>query len=251
MKRVPGRLWTTACLACLATGACAASEDGPPPATEALASEPVRREVSGPPVVALRSDVGDGFYAPEPPFAETSRWLGLFERANGWELTDVDVAWSTTPDSEPGELPLHEMSTEPPSPEILFGDVAGLEPGPALTVARYGAELRGPTSEAPFVLGDTRWLVRLESADAAGCGGVVTLSDGSSTQELFALSPEDPCGEPRFDVNWVGDLDGDGRLDLVATFSAKYSLHPRRLYLSSAAERGELVGLAALYEREA
>ncbi len=44
-------------------------------------------------------------------------------------------------------------------------------------------------------------------------------------------------------VQWAGDLDGDGRLDLVTKLSPKYSFYPRRLYLSSAAEEGMMVGL--------
>jgi hypothetical protein len=249
VERMRSVSWTT-WLTCLASLACVASEDGPPPATDAAVAEAAPPEVpTGTPVVVLGSDIGDGFYAPDPPFAEVSRWLGLFEREDGWALEDVEIAWTTTPDSEPGEVPLQEMSTEPASPEILFGDVAGLEPGPIVTVAQHGAELRAPSSGASFALDGVRWAVRLEGSDKSGCDGVVTLSDGTTTQRLYGLAPGSDCGEPRFDVNWAGDLEGDGRLDLVATFSPKYSMHPRRLYLSSSADPGELVGLVALYDR--
>jgi hypothetical protein len=89
----------------------------------------------------------------------------------------------------------------------------------------------------------------LEGVDAAGCDAVVALSAGGIVQRLF--TPSDAtfaCDEPHFDVHWVGDIDGDRRLDLLATFSLKYSHHPRRLYLSSAAAPGALVGEVAHYE---
>jgi len=58
-------------------------------------------------------------------------------------------------------------------------------------------------------------------------------------------------GDPHFTIHWAGDLDGDGALDLVATFSMKYSYQPRQIYLSSLAEPGALVGLAAATTRTA
>ena len=56
------------------------------------------------------------------------------------------------------------------------------------------------------------------------------------------------CDEPHFTIHWAGDLDRDGRLDMLATFSSKYSYHPRQLFLSSAARSGELVAEVARYE---
>jgi hypothetical protein len=81
------------------------------------------------------------------------------------------------------------------------------------------------------------------------CDATVTLSDGRAVQELYVPNDQPfSCDEPHFSVQWAGDLDGDGRLDLVTTFSPKYSWYPRRLYLSSAAAPGDLVGLVARLE---
>jgi hypothetical protein len=54
--------------------------------------------------------------------------------------------------------------------------------------------------------------------------------------------------DPHFYVEWAGDLDRDGRLDLVVNFSRKYSIHPHRLLLSTKAKKGQLVGEAAVFE---
>jgi hypothetical protein len=92
--------------------------------------------------------------------------------------------------------------------------------------------------------------VRLESSDPQLCDAVVWLELGGRAQRLYW--PEEAtfsCDEPHFDVAWAGDLDRDGRLDLVVSFSSKYSHHPRRLLLSSAAGPDQLVGSVALFER--
>ena len=57
--------------------------------------------------------------------------------------------------------------------------------------------------------------------------------------------------DPHFTLHWAGDMDGDGRLDLIATLSHKYSVFPTRLLLSSLAPQKELLGVAATLERTA
>ena len=72
------------------------------------------------------------------------------------------------------------------------------------------------------------------------------LTDGQQTQVLY--SADGFTDEPHYDVVWAGDLDRDGRLDLVVNLHRKYSCHPYRLLLSSFASNGQLVGDAALFE---
>jgi hypothetical protein len=87
---------------------------------------------------------------------------------------------------------------------------------------------------------------------------VITLTQGGRSQKLFdATEPgatRDPasvvsCDEPHFEIHWAGDLDRDGLLDMLVTFSHKYSYHPRQLLLSSAARSGQLVAEVGRYER--
>lgn len=49
---------------------------------------------------------------------------------------------------------------------------------------------------------------------------------------MFGPGSDGLCDGPHFWLEWAGDLDGDGRLDLLVTFSDKYSAHPRQLLLS-------------------
>ena len=72
----------------------------------------------------------------------------------------------------------------------------------------------------------------------------VVLSHGAARQVLY--STDGFVDEPHFYVEWAGDLDRDGRLDLVVNLSNKYSVHPHRLLLSTRAKKSELVGEAAV-----
>ncbi|MCR9858858.1 hypothetical protein [Vibrio parahaemolyticus] len=56
--------------------------------------------------------------------------------------------------------------------------------------------------------------------------------------------------EPRFELLWAGDNDGDGKLDLILEVSPKYSCSQQVQYRSSIAPKGLLVGQSDLNEVE-
>ena len=56
--------------------------------------------------------------------------------------------------------------------------------------------------------------------------------------------------EPRFELLWAGDNDGDGKLDLILEISPKYSCSQQVQYRSSIAPKGLLVGQSDLNEAE-
>jgi len=77
-------------------------------------------------------------------------------------------------------------------------------------------------------------------------GSRLVFSHGSESQELFSL----PKGgnDSYITVLWVGDLDGDGKPDLLVVTSWHYNVSHKVLWLSSLAKPGQLVGLAAILE---
>jgi hypothetical protein len=95
-------------------------------------------------------------------------------------------------------------------------------------------------------IADRQCEVRLESTREDLGDAKVVLAEGTRTQIIYAVNGF--ADEPVFSVVWAGDLDGDGRCDLVTILSHKYSIHPYRLHLSSAAPPGQLVGVAAVFE---
>lgn len=95
-------------------------------------------------------------------------------------------------------------------------------------------------------LGERRYQVRLESRRDDLSDAVVVLTDGRRRQTLFTV--DGFADDPRLEVEWAGDLDRDGRLDLVVILSHKYTMLPHHLLLSSKAATGQLVGEAAVFE---
>jgi hypothetical protein len=198
-------------------------------------------------VIMTRDDLADEYYADSPPFSlEGEGWLGLFESPDGAQLESVRPEWIA--EGDVGDRSF-KVSVGPRTPILLLRGVTELTEGPAVSTVSFTTEVG--TSESPLevTLNGATSILTLEPRTAPDCGGKVFLSDGDSEQELYSTEG-DPfsCDEPRYDVNWAGDIDGDGRLDLVTTFSAKYSYHPKRVYLSSAAGPGDVVGQVAFFD---
>lgn len=211
------------------------------------------------PVILSSADIGDNYYdAPPAEVREQSTWLGLFikegkadqKRESRLEVTRVEFV----PRNEAGTT-VYRLVTSPPDAAFLLSGVPRLSEGAATTVGQQ-IDLGGETRETELWLGSRQYTIRLDSKD--DCDAVIVLTEAGRRQQLFdAAGPgitNDPalvlsCDEPHFTVHWAGDLDRDGRLDLLATFSHKYSYHPRQLFLSSGARSHELVAEVARYER--
>ncbi len=214
------------------------------------------------PAILSSADIGDNYYDGPPTMrGEQNTWLGLFvreatpdrkTRESRLEVTHV----SFVPREESGTT-VYRLVTTPPGAALLLSGVPQLTAGAATTLGQYidlGAEKR----EAEFRLGSRLYRIRLQSQEPDYCDTVIILTQGERTQKVFdAAAPgatKDPalmvsCDDPHFTVHWAGDLDRDGQLDMLVTFSHKYSYHPRQLFLSSGARSGELVAEVARYER--
>ena len=214
------------------------------------------------PVILSGDDIGDNYYdAPPTVILERTTWLGLFieegkpdrkTRKSHLAVTRVSFALQ----KEPGPTS-YRLVTTPRGAELLLSGVPRLSAGAVITV-NQDLDLGGQKREAELWLGRRQYRIRLDSKEPNYCDAVITLTHDGRRQKLFdAAGPgttNDPalvlsCDVPHFTVHWAGDLDRDGQLDMLVTFSHKYSYHPRQLFLSSGARSGELVAEVARYDR--
>jgi hypothetical protein len=179
------------------------------------------------------------------------------EEAGSWAGKDwVGWAYDSTrlvpaqmivrPLADPGDVHEEERVTVEWRPKTLDFAVRCI---PAVRAGRMESAgvVNRELSSGPLeiALGRRRYIVRLEILRGNVADARVVVSDGTATQVLYAT--DGFVDEPHYEVEWAGDLDRDGRLDLVVNLSRKYSIHPHRLLLSSKARRGELVGEAAVF----
>jgi hypothetical protein len=203
------------------------------------------------PLVLPGDDVGEEHYGSPPAIDVGQQWLGLYARGDSSWVQSVSVVLEVRPPDEPGEPGTHEYVVEPRRPVLLMIGVGQARVGPARTAIGYTDALSSGEPSRELQLGSAQYQLVLDTTDPNACDDVVTLSDGQTTQRLYDAAADTTytCDEARFDVHWAGDRDGDGRLDLLATFSSKYSYLPRRLYLSSAAAPGDIVAIVSSFER--
>lgn len=69
-------------------------------------------------------------------------------------------------------------------------------------------------------------------------GRRLVLTRAGTRQVLFEAAESDTDG---WSLKWAGDLDGDGKPDLLLTADSHYARETLRLFLSSKAKKGELV----------
>jgi hypothetical protein len=217
--------------------------------------------LQGGPVILSSDDIGNNYYdAPPAVIRERATWLGLFikqgrsdqqTRESHLAVTTVSFALQ----KEPGPA-VYRLVTSPPGADLLLSGVPRLSPGPVTTLGQF-IGFGGETREVEFRLSSRQYRICLDSKEPNYCDAVIILTEGGRSQKLFdAADPGGtkdpalvvPCDEPHFTIHWAGDLDRDGRLDMLVTFSRKYSHHPRQLLLSSRARLGGLVAEVARYD---
>ena len=170
-------------------------------------------------------------------------WLGWTD--DGDQLRAARLIVRSRPPDEGHD---ESFVTVESAPRVTFAVrcVKGLRAGPIQRATSETAISLLSNRSGRLAIGRRQYQLRLESVEPSLADAKVILTDGSRTQVLY--SADGFADDPHFDIVWTGDLDGDGRLDLVVNLSRKYSEHPYRLLLSTRAAAGQLVGDAARFE---
>jgi len=190
-------------------------------------------------------------------------WWGIFPEGDGYSLQrapvtmtlEEDAMMSDSPDNPTGKrvrVPQEAM------PVLLIQGLKDPVQGPLITPATLslprpvypgkGLDLRlhgvaQPEFVGVYALGK---VVTFSSASDFGFENyeIVLYSGerGAVTEQTLAVIPGVTDGKPQ--LEWAGDLDRDGKIDVLYNITDHYVVTHLVLFLSSAAKTGELVGKA-------
>jgi hypothetical protein len=213
------------------------------------------------PVILFGDELGrelSHFGLPPETALQAGEWLGMHPAGDGVELRPTQVHIETWPDDRLDDYVLFRVTSDPPGSRLLFSGIDDLAPGPAVTVGEHRTlsvwEADRTVDAVNYTLNGVSYRVQLAASHEHLCDAEVILFRSEESQTLFSIQGEGTaealfaCDEPHFRIHWAGDLDGDGNLDLLVTFSAKYSHHPRQLFLSGGAapDTGTVGGAAGV-----
>lgn len=184
------------------------------------------------------------YHADEAKTKPGASWLALQPFKGGWRLVSAGPRFISIPDEISGTgirvksgvkntlVLLADKSLSPGSVgKSLGGGSSGASPEQKFESSR----LPNIGEAKEFVLNGRRYTL-------SNSNGKLSLISQGTSQPLFDYSEE-------FDNNativWIGDLDRDGRLDLIVDASDHYNVGELRLYLSGRARSGSLVKLVA------
>lgn len=199
------------------------------------------------------------FHGEEALARDGERWLALTVRGDGRVAlvairVQVRAVHDAVLDAE-GEASGREvLATDAPGALMLFRG-EGLRPGPVVG-ARIAADADTLSRVEPLTLGHAHYRFGLECAPARPDGtracAFVLQREGVSQRVLeFAAYTQDGTtvlgNEGGARLLFAGDLDRDGRLDLLLDASDHYNVSQPTLLLSSQARAGQLAGEAATH----
>ncbi len=192
--------------------------------------DPEKNYVDDRPVKLLQTGA---LHAEEVPAEIGGEWIGLFRVGDRYELKRTNVEAKPVDDDR---LYDREIITSVQDEAVfLLHGATGLKPGPVTTVYETDpdSDLRFPREE--FTLGDASLRLWTENTSPEGFplkGSVLMMQYAGSAPQVLRSLP-DGCNDCSWKLLWVGDLDGDSKLDFLVDLSWHYNVYHPVLFLHS------------------
>ncbi len=176
-------------------------------------------------------------------------WMGLYRKKDKYFLMPTKAVRHALHDSDDSkEKTGREVTSNVKLPSVfLLRNAKMLRQGEVKTVF-YGNETKSEGIDRKyrrnFKFNSLKYTLFIK--DSGGEDGEyltgkskMVISDGKTEQVIF-----DPqgCNDCSWNLCWVGDLDGDGKLDFMLNLSSHYNSTCHTLFLSSQAKKGQVVG---------
>jgi len=200
-------------------------------------------------------ETGEGFHGDQVNAKSGEMWLGLFKDKERYFLRNTKLKISPAHDDIVDEENIKtgkSVFTDNKAQAVfLLKNAKILRQGDVKTVffaedIDESTELKNG-SRKEFEFDGEKYILsvenKIQSDEFLGKGSKLTLSSNGKEQILTYL--KDGCNDCYWNLYWVGDLDQDGKLDFYFDLSWHYNVMDKKLFLSSQAERGNLVKYVA------
>lgn len=194
-------------------------------------------------------ETGEGFHGDEIEAKSGETWLGLFKENDDYCLRSTKIKIRRVRDGvidEIGEKTGKSVRVNGKHiPIFLVKNAELLKAGKIKTVFYNSSDEDSTSLQNGFVrnyeINNYKYILRVEGEVNSS---KLTLESGSKKQILFSL---DRMRDATWNLIWVGDLDGDGKLDIYADLPTFYNFSERRLFLSSQPENDKLIKQVAVF----
>ena len=187
--------------------------------------------------------------------AETGEvWLGLFRQGDAFSLLPTVITVSTVNDpivDDADQATGKEVSVHGYETPLFLIRGNGFGQARAVPTVFVGDETIYRSFDRTFEFAGQSYRLNVESekrsqenSENIDETSQLILTAGKHKQILYRMKHCDDCS---WQINWAGDLDGDHKLDFYLYLNDHYNVVNMRLFLSSHAEKGDLVKEAAVF----
>lgn len=214
--------------------------------------------VSGQDILPISIIAAGDYHEEEVANSPVSGWLALIRSGDGSALVDAEMKIETLPDSladaEDGPFTGKRVTTAPSTGVVVLLQGGGLRTG-RINEAQVTGSLSGLSAKTIAFAGKTYSLDARGACDDRRDPCAWTLSQGTREQVLASVRASQytkgvlDTDSEKTGLLWAGDLDADGKLDLVIDVSDHENASANiRVFLSSHAEGLEIVGEAGVFD---